>query len=353
MDGAAAERMSPPDSSDSAEFDAAPRAKRADRDNSPRRLRGSRSARTPKLRLSRADDAADPAVSGAPDREPNSAVATPESEQPDDAVPRMSSVAETATADGIDGAMEPAVTSSDEPCSASVDGAAGDVAQPSEESVSAGQIIEALLFSTDAPLPPAKIVKVLGVGDVREVRRHIATLNERYASIGAAFRIQEVAGGYQLCTLPVFHSWVARLNKTRQETRLSPAAMETLAIVAYKQPVTRADIEAVRGVSSGDLLNRLREVDLVRIVGRAEDLGRPMLYGTTRRFLEVFGLASLEELPRVEGPMMIGPPRQQTAGQPVSEAPSPAESGASPQVETISPSPDAAPLEAPSDDSQT
>lgn len=162
------------------------------------------------------------------------------------------------------------------------------------------QVVEAILFATDSPLPAAKIAKILGVGDAREVRGHIAALNQQYAEMGLSFRINEIAGGFQMLTLPAFNAWLSKLLRTRDETRLTAAALETLAIVAYKQPVTRADVESIRGVAAGDVLNRLREMNLVKIVGRAEDLGRPMLYGTTKQFLEVFGLASLEELPQVE-----------------------------------------------------
>jgi len=162
------------------------------------------------------------------------------------------------------------------------------------------RVVEAMLFSSDAPLPPAKIAQVLGIGTARDVRKHIAALNDQYRQWGLSFRIEEIAGGFQMLTLPAYNTWLAKLLRTRQETKLSQAAMETLAIVAYKQPCTRADIEAVRGVAAGDLLNRLREMNLVKIVGRAEDLGRPLLYGTTRRFLEAFGLPSLEDLPKVE-----------------------------------------------------
>ncbi|QDV92099.1 hypothetical protein RAS2_32120 [Phycisphaerae bacterium RAS2] len=162
------------------------------------------------------------------------------------------------------------------------------------------QVVEAILFATDSPLPAAKIAKILGVGDAREVRGHIAALNQHYTDMGLSFRINEIAGGFQMLTLPAFNAWLSKLLRTRDETRLTAAALETLAIVAYKQPVTRADVESIRGVAAGDVLNRLREMNLVKIVGRAEDLGRPMLYGTTKQFLEVFGLASLEELPQVE-----------------------------------------------------
>jgi len=182
-----------------------------------------------------------------------------------------------------------------EPGDASPEGAA--VAGPE---VTPRQIIEALLLATDSPLAPARIAQILGVGDARSVRQQIAGLNEQYEQAGASFRIEEIAGGYQMLTLPVFNSWLTKLLKAKQDTRLSGAAMETLAVIAYKQPATRADIEAIRGVAAGEVLNRLREMNLVKIVGRAEDLGRPLLYGTTKRFLEVFGLASLEDLPKVE-----------------------------------------------------
>ena len=162
------------------------------------------------------------------------------------------------------------------------------------------RIVEAILFAADTPMPPAKIAQVLGIGNARDARKHIAALNEEYARWELSFRIEEIAGGYQMLTLPAYNTWLVKLLRARQETKLSPAAMETLAIVAYKQPCTRADIEAIRGVAAGDMLNRLREMNLIKIVGRAEDLGRPLLYGTSKRFLEVFGLPSVAELPQVE-----------------------------------------------------
>ena len=166
--------------------------------------------------------------------------------------------------------------------------------------VTTERVVEAILFASDAPLPLSKIVSILGVGSARDVRNHIQALNEKYDRANASFRIEQIASGYQMLTLPVYNNWIRRLKATKQESRLSQAAMETLAVVAYKQPVVRADIEAIRGVSAGEMLNRLREVGLIKIVGRAEDVGRPMLYGTTKRFLEVFGLSSLEDLPSVE-----------------------------------------------------
>ncbi len=165
---------------------------------------------------------------------------------------------------------------------------------------SAEAVVEAILFSTDAPLPAAKIAQMLGVGDANDVKTHIAALNQRYEDVGAAFRIELIAKGYQMLTLPLFNNWVKKLHKARGETRLSGAALETLAIVSYKQPVLRADIEVVRGVAVGDMLVRLRDMNLVRIVGRAEEIGRPLLYGTTPHFLEVFGLGSLKDLPKID-----------------------------------------------------
>ena len=166
--------------------------------------------------------------------------------------------------------------------------------------VTSESIVEALLLSTDDPLPAAKIAQNLGAGEAQDVKRHIESLNDRYAEAEAAFRIESIAKGYQMYTLQVYNRWVQMLHNARSESRLSPAALETLAIVAYKQPVLRADVEAVRGVAVGDMLVRLRDMNLIRIVGRAEEIGRPMLYGTTKKFLEVFGLGSLMDLPKLD-----------------------------------------------------
>jgi len=170
---------------------------------------------------------------------------------------------------------------------------------PSHE-VTTESVVEAILFSTDTPLPASKIAQILGAGDANDVKRHIETLNDRYVELGASFRIEAIAKGYQMLSLPAYNHWLSQLHKARSESRLSSAALETLAIVAYKQPVMRATVESIRGVAVGDMLVRLREMNLVRIVGRAEEIGRPLLYGTTGKFLEVFGLASLKDLPAVD-----------------------------------------------------
>jgi segregation and condensation protein B len=172
--------------------------------------------------------------------------------------------------------------------------------QPLGDEITAQSVVEALLLATDDPLPAGKIAQLLGMGDASDVKAHIEQLNEHYAQTGASFRIEAIAKGYQVLTLPAFNTWIQKLHKARDESRLSPAALETLAIVAYKQPILRADVEAIRGVAVGDMLIRLRDMGLVRIVGRAEEVGRPLLYGTTTKFLDIFGLASLKDLPKVD-----------------------------------------------------
>jgi len=181
-----------------------------------------------------------------------------------------------------------------------MDASAETPAQESTSEISTESIVEALLFSTDDPLPAAKIVQILGIGDAGDVKRHIDTLNKRYEQTAASFRVEAVAKGYQMLTLPEYSPWVGKLHKVQAESRLSTAALETLAIIAYKQPVLRAEIEVIRGVAVGDILVRLREMNLVRIVGRAEEIGRPLLYGTTKKFLGVFGLQSLKDLPKLD-----------------------------------------------------
>ena len=183
-----------------------------------------------------------------------------------------------------------------------------------------GRRIEALLLANDRPMTDGRIADVLQLADaggVGEVRAAIEALNAEYANTGRAFRIESVAGGRQILTLPEFGPVLARLHQDRQSGKLTPAAMETLAIVAYRQPILRAEIESIRGVACGEVLRGLLERRLVKIVGRAEEVGRPMLYGTTREFLRVFGLASIEDLPQakdLKAPAYEAPPS--TAEQP-------------------------------------
>ena len=160
--------------------------------------------------------------------------------------------------------------------------------------------IEAALMATDRPIPSSKLANLLGKISGSTVNQVVRQLNEAYEQTGRSFRIELIAGGWQIITLPQYDRVLATMRKSRQQTRLSPAALETLAIIAYKQPIVRAEIEAIRGVSSGEVLRNLLERHMIKIVGRAEELGRPMLYGTTKAFLEVFGLASLKDLPKEE-----------------------------------------------------
>ena len=169
---------------------------------------------------------------------------------------------------------------------------------PSSESMPLRQVLEAMLFASDVPLSAAKIAQTLGLDSARTIKAAVEELNELYNQREAAFRIEERAGGYQILTLPQYAQYIQRLMRKRDEGRLTPAALETLAIIAYKQPILRVDVEAIRGVACGEVIRTLMEYNLVKIVGRAEDVGRPMLYGTSKHFLEVFGLASLKDLPK-------------------------------------------------------
>jgi len=174
------------------------------------------------------------------------------------------------------------------------------VDQAQDVEITPMSVLEAVLFATDEPIIPAKLAEIVGVGSAKEIRDSIEHLNHKYEQMDCAWRIEAIAGGYQLLTLPQYNNWLRKLVKVRSETKLTPAALETLSIVAYKQPVMRVDVEAIRGVAAGDILRQLIEKGLVKIAGRAEELGRPLLYGTTRKFLEVFGLDNLNDLPNVE-----------------------------------------------------
>lgn len=160
--------------------------------------------------------------------------------------------------------------------------------------------VEAALLYSDEPLTPKKLVEAAGLGDVAEAKRQIERLRQYYDADESSFTVADVAGGYLLLTRAAYHPWLLRLQRSGQYLRLTPAALETLAVVAYKQPVMRAEIEAVRGVNCVELLNLLVEKGLIRIAGRHESLGRPQLFGTTKKFLQVFGLNALEELPEVD-----------------------------------------------------
>jgi segregation and condensation protein B len=214
--------------------------------------------------------------------------------------------------------------------------------------------IEALILSVDRPLPAARIAEALGLipdpespttapaaaaiqvedpaaaegeqpkPSKRKSRKDrpptpteivgagVDLLNKHYEETGRAFRIQAIAGGYRLMTLPKFAPVLEAYHGKRERHGVSRAALETLAIIAYRQPVTRAGLEAIRGVACGEVLRSLIERRLITIVGRAEELGRPMLYGTTKAFLETFGLASVKDLPTAADLRLGGEPDEAT-----------------------------------------
>ena len=177
--------------------------------------------------------------------------------------------------------------------------------------------VEAIILSAERPVPAALIAEAIFSRAARASRQDdemgeapratpeqvagveaaIVELNAEYERTGRAFRIEPVSGGHRVMTLPAQAEVVAAFRRVRQAQRLSKAALETLAVIAYRQPITRAELESIRGVSCGEVLRSLIERRLITITGRAEELGRPMLYGTTKQFLDHFGLASLKDLP--------------------------------------------------------
>lgn len=157
-------------------------------------------------------------------------------------------------------------------------------------------LIEALLLVAEAPLPVERIGEVVPDAAKTNILRALRELAADYERRQGGFFLEEVAGGFQFRTRPQFAPWIRQLRKGRPHA-LSRAAMETLAVVAYRQPVVKADIDAIRGVDAGGTLKSLLEKKLVRIVGRKDIPGKPMIYGTTRKFLEVFALKDLSELP--------------------------------------------------------
>lgn len=162
------------------------------------------------------------------------------------------------------------------------------------------RVIEALLFASGEALTPLRLADGAACSSPRRARQSIDRLRAEYARSLRAFDILEIAGGFRLYTRPEYQEHVARLDKMRAPDRLSAAALETLAIIAYRQPIIRADIDVIRGVQSGAILRSLLDKKLIRVVGRSDQPGRPLQYGTTKRFLDHFGLASVKDLPRVE-----------------------------------------------------
>jgi segregation and condensation protein B len=178
-------------------------------------------------------------------------------------------------------------------------GSDGSVADP-EDRLAARARIEAVLLIAKSPLNYRRLAALADVEDATSARTLVGELNELYDRLGRGIRIEQVAGGQRMMTRAVVAPWLRRLGFLAPAVRLSWPMMETLAVVAYRQDVTRADVEAVRGVACGEILRQLMQLDLVRISGRSEELGRPYLYGTTKRFLKICGLASIKSLPPID-----------------------------------------------------
>ncbi len=189
---------------------------------------------------------------------------------------------------------------------AAAEQAAREAAEQQERRAGLKRILEALLFSSDRPIGTRQLAQASGAADGREARSILKEMQAEYEEEGRAFAVEEVAGGFQLLSRPEFAPYISRLHESQQQESLSKAALETLAIVAYRQPITRADVEDIRGVQCGAVLRTLVDRRLLRVTGRSEELGRPLLYGTTSQFLQVFGLSSLSELPKKK---KLAPPK--------------------------------------------
>ncbi len=162
------------------------------------------------------------------------------------------------------------------------------------------QIIEALLFASSKPVMIPEIRKIMKFLTPKQIEAFIVQLREDYAQNNRSFEILEVAGGYEVATKKEFAPWIFKIELQKKAKQVTQSALETLSILAYKQPITRAEIEELRGVDAGGVLNTLMERSLIKIVGKKEVPGRPFLYGTTEKFLEHFGLKSLQDLPNID-----------------------------------------------------
>ena len=164
----------------------------------------------------------------------------------------------------------------------------------------AKQVVEALIFASSKPLTAGEIRKVTKVLTAGQIEKIAAELKAEYQATGRSFELLEIAGGYEISTKREFAPWILKIELQRKARQATQSALETLAILAYKQPLTRAEIEALRGVDTSGVLNTLMEKNFIRIVGKKEVPGRPFMYGTTEKFLEHFGLKALQDLPSIE-----------------------------------------------------
>jgi len=250
---------------------------------------------------------------GLPEAVPEEGDLSPEDSSEVDAPdPSLTAEADDAPApEGEDGA--PAAPGEEAP-----PGEAGEVPpliKISREELQGG--IEALLFATGEPITVRQLSDLFQTS-VHDVREAIEELRLEYVNSRRAFRIEDIAGGIQILTQPRYEAWIRRYLSRERDARLSPAAFETLAVIAYKQPINKADLEAIRGVQCGPILKTLMDRNLVKVVGREETLGKPLLYGTTKRFLESFGLSSISGLPQpeLEAPAPAPAPAPEPAPEP-------------------------------------
>src|SRR5262245_7433176 len=211
------------------------------------------------------------------------------------------------------------------PLPADAAGAAAAAAAEAEAVDDLPRVVEAMLFAAHESLSSRRIARAIGYVTEERIDAALAGLANRYDAQRSPLMLAAIAGGWRLVTRPEYAPFLARLFNKAEKERLSQAALETLAIVAYRQPATRAEIEAVRGVLVGPVLRLLQERRLIKVVGRAEVVGRALQYGTTRRFLDHFGLASIEDLPKVfptgrpeapaEVPAVAPPPAEAAAAE--------------------------------------
>lgn len=195
------------------------------------------------------------------------------------------------------------------------------------------QIIEALLFASDAPLTAEDLARGEEDLDVEAVAEAVAALRADYEAQDRAFQIYEIGGGYQLLTRPEYSPHLERFETVPRNTRLSGASLEVLAIIAYRQPIGRAEVEEIRGVGSAHVLRNLQELGLIDVVARGEGLGRPLLYGTTLRFLDHFGFGSLDELPRPDELPVVLTERRSTRDAPADTSEPPTDASPEPAAE--------------------
>jgi len=206
-------------------------------------------------------------------------------------------------------------------------------------------VVEALLFASDTPVEAERLQEVLGLGSAADARSVVETFRQRLERDGRGLQVVEVGGGFRLVTRPELAPWLVKLARSRTRSRLSRPALETLAIVAYRQPASRPEVDAIRGVNSEGVLENLLERRMVRIAGRKDSPGRPFLYETTREFLVAFGLRDLTDLPKAEGELIV--PEEVVGGDAQPELP---ETGAAAEGAAAGAEPAASSSSSPSED---